>query len=121
MKYHGMVFAILGFSAVALGAFAAHGLRDRLDAHHMEIFRTGVTYHFYHALALGLTLVLPTVADPRPLAWAGVFFIVGTALFSGSLYALALTGISALGIVTPFGGLSFLIGWACLAWHFLGR
>lgn len=120
MKCHGIVFAMLGFSAVALGAFAAHGLKDKLDAHHMEIFRTGVTYHFYHALALGMTLALPG-SGSKTLVWAGKLFIAGIVLFSGSLYVLAVTGVSGLGAVTPFGGLCFLAGWACVAWNFFKR
>jgi uncharacterized membrane protein YgdD (TMEM256/DUF423 family) len=110
------VAAVNGFLAVAFGAFAAHGLSTRIDAHALQTFETGARYHMYHALALGLAaLAMRGAAAPlaNGSAW---FFLVGILLFSGSLYLLALTGIRTFGIVTPFGGLSFLIGWALLAW-----
>ena len=110
------VAAVNGFLAVAFGAFAAHGLSTRIDAHALQTFETGARYHMYHALALGLT-ALAMRGAAAPLAnWSAWFFLVGIVLFSGSLYLLALTGIRTFGIVTPFGGLSFLIGWALLAW-----
>lgn len=101
--------AINGFLAVAAGAFAAHGLSTRLDAHAQTIFETGARYHMYHALAMGLS----AMARARAASW---FFLIGIVLFSGSLYALALTGERAFAFVTPLGGVSFLIGWAALAW-----
>ena len=110
------VAAVNGFLAVAFGAFAAHGLSTRIDAHALQTFETGARYHMYHALALGLA-ALAMRGAAAPLAnWSAWFFLAGILLFSGSLYLLALTGIRTFGIVTPFGGLSFLIGWALLAW-----
>lgn len=105
--------------AVAAGAFAAHGLRGRLDARALEVFETGARYHMYHALAIVLAGVLASGAGSsaaRGAHAAGWLFQGGVVLFSGSLYALALTGISRLGAVTPLGGLAFLAGWLWLAW-----
>ena len=110
------VAAINGFLAVAFGAFAAHGLSGKIDAHALQTFETGARYQMYHALAIGLVAIAGrgTAASLANLsAW---FFLVGIILFSGSLYLLAVTGVRMLGIVTPFGGLSFLIGWGLLAW-----
>ncbi|UUD66023.1 DUF423 domain-containing protein [Pseudomonas seleniipraecipitans] len=112
------VFA--GFSGVALGAFAAHGLKSRLSADYMAVFQTGVQYQLIHALALLGVAILALVAPGRLVNLAGGFFAVGILLFSGSLYLLTLSGMSKLGIVTPFGGLALLAGWACLgllAWR----
>ncbi len=108
--------ACAGLLAVALGAFGAHALRDRLDAYAMGVFETAVQYHFYHALALlavGM-LVLQQGSSPL-LRSSGWLFLVGLLLFSGSLYALSLTGIRWLGAITPLGGLALIAGWACLA------
>lgn len=99
--------------AVAAGAFAAHGLRERLAARALEIFETGARYHMYHALAMVLAGLL---AATRGAATAGWLFQAGIVLFSGSLYVLALTGVKGLGAVTPIGGLAFLAGWLWLAW-----
>jgi uncharacterized membrane protein YgdD (TMEM256/DUF423 family) len=101
--------------AVAAGAFAAHGLRDRLDARALEVFETGARYHMYHALALiAAGVVASSLA--RGAQTAGWLFQIGIVLFSGSLYALALTGVRGLGAITPLGGLAFLAGWLWLAW-----
>ena len=100
--------------AVAAGAFAAHGLRDRLDARALEVFETAARYHMFHALALILAGVLAT--SIRGAHTAGWLFQIGIVLFSGSLYALALTGAKGLGAVTPFGGVAFLAGWLWLGW-----
>ncbi len=115
-----MLAAFFGFTGVALGAFAAHGLKDRLSAEYLAIFHTGVTYQLVHTLALLGVALLATHIPGRIVTWAGVSFVVGILLFSGSLYLLTLTGISKLGIITPFGGVAFLIGWLCLglaAWR----
>jgi uncharacterized membrane protein YgdD (TMEM256/DUF423 family) len=107
--------AVSGFVAVAAGAFGAHALRDRLSPEMLQVFETGARYQMYHALAL-LFVASVYGVPPRPAAmWAGRLFLSGTVLFSGSLYALALTGISSLGAVTPLGGVAFLAGWICLA------
>lgn len=115
-----MLAAFFGFTGVGLGAFAAHGLKSRLTPEYLTIFHTGVTYQLVHTLALLGVALLATQVPGRLLAWAGASFAVGILLFSGSLYVLTLTGISKLGIVTPFGGLAFLAGWLCLglaAWR----
>ena len=102
--------------AVGLGAFGAHGLRDRLDPTQLHIFAVGVQYHMYHALALlGLTGLLSRHPEKRFLQTAGWFFLGGIVLFSGSLYLLSLTGVRALATVTPVGGLAFLTGWLFMA------
>ena len=107
--------ALAGFAGVTLGAFGAHALRARLSPDMLAVFETGVRYQMYHALALLATAVLMTQNGGRLMASAGWSFVAGIVLFSGSLYVLALTGITALGAVTPIGGLAFLLGWACLA------
>ncbi|OPG71702.1 hypothetical protein B1219_16060 [Pseudomonas ogarae] len=115
-----MLAAFFGFTGVALGAFAAHGLKGRLSAEYLAIFHTGVTYQLVHTLALLGVALLATHIPGRVVTWAGVSFVVGILLFSGSLYLLTLTGISKLGIITPLGGVAFLIGWVCLglaAWR----
>ncbi|EJM20065.1 putative small membrane protein [Pseudomonas sp. GM21] len=115
-----MLAAFFGFTGVALGAFAAHGLKNRLTPEYLAIFHTGVTYQLVHTLALLGVALLATQIPGRLVTWAGASFAIGILLFSGSLYLLTLTGVSKLGIVTPFGGLAFLIGWLCLglaAWR----
>ncbi len=105
----GAVFAGLG---VAFGAFGAHALRDRLDAHALSVFEIGVRYQMYHALALVLLAALaPRIGVKVPT----IAFSVGIIIFSGSLYALALSGVRWLGAITPLGGVAFLVGWVCLA------
>lgn len=103
--------------AVAAGAFGAHALRTRLTADLLAAFETGVRYQMYHALAL---LAAAWLAAARPgsnaAVWAGGLFVVGTVVFSGSLYALALSGHRWFGALTPLGGVAFLAGWSCLAW-----
>jgi uncharacterized membrane protein YgdD (TMEM256/DUF423 family) len=102
--------------AVAAGAFGAHALRARLAPDLLAVFETGVRYHMFHALGL---LAVAWAASRNPgaaVAWAGWLMVAGTVLFSGSLYALALTGVRALGAVTPLGGVAFIAGWALLAW-----
>jgi uncharacterized membrane protein YgdD (TMEM256/DUF423 family) len=111
--------AVLMFVAVAAGAFGAHALKARLPQDLLSAWQTGVQYHGWHALALALVGVLLQQSPDRPgLALAGWCFIAGVVLFSGSLYALALTGVRGLGAITPFGGVAFLAGWATLAWTF---
>ena len=110
-----LVAAIAGFVGVALGAFGAHGLRGRLSPEMLTVFETGVRYHMYHALALMLTSMLMARMGGWLFTAAAWCFTVGIVLFSGSLYALAMSGVAILGAVTPLGGLAFLAGWACLA------
>ena len=112
--------AVSGGLAVALGAFAAHGLRSRLGAEQLATFTTAVTYHFYHSLALCLVALAirygeRAVAWTHPLSLAGLAFVVGLVLFSGSLYLLATGAPRWLGPVTPIGGLALLIGWTLFA------
>jgi uncharacterized membrane protein YgdD (TMEM256/DUF423 family) len=107
--------AALAFLAVALGAFAAHGLRASITPDLLAVFETGARYQLVHAVAL---VALGLGADRLPSAdvrIVGVLFLAGVLLFSGSLYALALTGVRVLGAITPLGGLAFLAGWAWLA------
>jgi uncharacterized membrane protein YgdD (TMEM256/DUF423 family) len=104
------------FAAVLLGAFGAHALKARLSPEMLEVWHTGVEYHFYHAL--GLLAVGPAAArlpESSLLKWSGWTMLAGILLFSGSLYTLALTGERALGIITPLGGLAFLAAWALFA------
>jgi uncharacterized membrane protein YgdD (TMEM256/DUF423 family) len=99
---------------VAAGAFGAHALRARLAPDLLAVFETGARYQMYHAFGL-LAVAWAMTRWPGPLAqWAGWLFLAGTILFSGSLYALALSGIRWLGAITPLGGAAFLAGWACL-------
>lgn len=115
-----MLAAFFGFTGVALGAFAAHGLKDRLSEQYLAIFHTGVTYQLVHALALIGVALLATQLQSRLVTWAGICFALAIVLFSGSLYVLTMTGISKLGMITPIGGLGFLAGWLCLglaAWR----
>lgn len=107
--------ALAGFVGVALGAFGAHALRGSLSAEHLAVFETGVRYQLIHAVALVLVGVLLDRRPSRLTRAAGWCFVLGIVLFSGSLYVLSLTGITAFGILTPLGGLCFLAGWACLA------
>ena len=108
--------AIAGALAVAIGAFGAHSLKG-LSARSLEVFETGARYQMYHALALLAVGLVASQgrANGSALAVAGWSFLVGIVLFSGSLYALALTNISKLGAITPIGGLAFLVGWSALA------
>ncbi len=107
--------ALAAFIGVALGAFGAHGLRNRLSAEMLAVFETGVRYQMYHALAILIVALAAARLDGWLIRAAGWLFTGGIVLFSGSLYALALSGITVLGAVTPLGGLAFLAGWACLA------
>lgn len=116
--------ALLAALAVALGAFGAHGLKQYVPAETVNTFETGVRYQFYHALAL---LAAGIVAEKFPFRWvryAGICFIWGIVLFSGSLYALTLlkatdtVGLSGIGAITPFGGLLFILGWLFLTYAF---
>jgi uncharacterized membrane protein YgdD (TMEM256/DUF423 family) len=107
--------SVSGLIAVAAGAFGAHTLRDRISADLLATFETGVRYQMYHALALIAVAWAATRWANSLTAVAGWLFVVGTLIFSGSLYALSLTGARWLGAITPFGGVAFLGGWLCLA------
>ena len=107
--------AALGFLGVLLGAFAAHGLDSRLSPRMLANFETGARYQMYHALAMGRAAFAVRGRAARLANAAGILFLIGTLLFSGSLYVLALTGITRLGMITPLGGLSLMAGWVALA------
>jgi uncharacterized membrane protein YgdD (TMEM256/DUF423 family) len=103
----------LGFLGVALGAFGAHALRSKVPPEMLSVWQTGVLYHLIHALAL-LALALFAKSTGADIRWSARFFVIGIVLFSGSLYAMTLTGIKPLGAITPFGGAAFLFGWGWL-------
>ena len=118
MQRYFLTFAALsGFLAVALGAFAAHVLKNQLSAESLSTFHTGVNYQMYHALALfALGVLIKQQPNTSGLTLSGLAFILGSLLFSGSLYAIALGAPHIFGIITPVGGLCFLIGWLSLAY-----
>ncbi|MGJ5672579.1 MAG: DUF423 domain-containing protein [Nostochopsis sp.] len=109
--------AILGGLSVAAGAFASHALRERLSERSLLIFETGARYQMYHALALlAVAILLLSIESPPPsLVASGWLFIIGIAIFSGSLYALSLTDIKYLGAIAPLGGTALIAGWCALA------
>ncbi|MSR78018.1 MAG: DUF423 domain-containing protein [Candidatus Omnitrophica bacterium] len=110
--------AASGFISVAMGAFAAHAIKGQLSSELMEVFQTGIRYQMFHTVALAIVAFINERSFHSWTTAAGWFFIVGIFLFSGSLYALALSGVRIWGAVTPWGGLCFLIGWMIL---FLGN
>ena len=112
--------AIMAFLAVALGAFGAHALKNRLTPDMLDIFEVGVRYHMYHALGLFAVAWATSRWPESNVTAAGWAFMVGIIIFSGSLYILSMTGMRWFGVVTPLGGLAFLIGWAILVWS-VGR
>jgi uncharacterized membrane protein YgdD (TMEM256/DUF423 family) len=102
--------------ATVFGAFGAHALKGQLSPERLEVYETAVRYQFFHSLGLlGIGLTLRFV-DVRAVRWAAVLVLVGVVLFSGSLYALTFGASRAFGIVTPFGGLAFILGWLCFTW-----
>lgn len=113
--------AASGFLSVCLGAFAAHGLKHHITPESLTIWQTGVQYQMYHALALLAVGLLYQTQASKALKLSGLAFILGSFLFSGSLYALALGAPSHFGLVTPLGGLSFLMGWTALLVQALRR
>ncbi len=106
---------------VILGAFGAHGLRGRLDAYLMSVYEKAVFYHFIHALGILIVSLLPKtgVVGQAAANWTCGLLLAGIAIFSGGLYALAISGYRGLGAITPVGGLSFIAGWLVLAWGLL--
>jgi uncharacterized membrane protein YgdD (TMEM256/DUF423 family) len=107
--------ALNGFVSVAAGAFGAHALKARLAPDMLAVFETGARYQMAHALALVLLGLLQLSRPAMSLDAAGWSFVIGILLFSGSLYVLALSGVRAFGMVTPVGGVAFLVGWVLLA------
>lgn len=108
--------AISAFIGVAAGAFGAHGLEDRLNAEMLSIFEIGVRYQIYHAFGLLAAAWAYSKWPSKLISTGGWLFVIGTVLFSGSLYLLSTTGLKWFGAITPFGGVAFLAGWICLAW-----
>jgi uncharacterized membrane protein YgdD (TMEM256/DUF423 family) len=115
------VAAISGFLSVCLGAFAAHGLKHHISSEALIAWQTSVQYQMYHALALLAVSVLYRNSASKTLKLAGLAFILGSFLFSGSLYALVLGAPKMFGMITPLGGMSFLVGWAALLVQALRR
>jgi uncharacterized membrane protein YgdD (TMEM256/DUF423 family) len=120
MRWSGVGAVLLGL-AVILGAFGAHGLRGRLDDYSMDVYQKAVFYHFIHALGI---LIVPLFirADVLTIPGGGLIcwlLFAGIVIFSGSLYLLAVTGVSWLGAITPIGGLSFIVAWGLLAFRLL--
>lgn len=107
--------AILMALGVLLGAFGAHALKAQLSPEMLGVYKTAVEYQFYHSLGLLLVGVIGYHLPSKWLRWSAMLLIAGIVLFCGSLYVLSITGIKTLGIITPFGGLSFVAGWICLA------
>jgi uncharacterized membrane protein YgdD (TMEM256/DUF423 family) len=108
--------ALSGFIGVAAGAFGAHGLKSRLNTEMLSVFEVGVRYQMYHAFALIATAWVQSKWPSSLVITSGWFFVIGTILFSGSLYLLSLSGLRWIGAVTPLGGLALLAGWGCTAW-----
>ena len=114
-RFYLRVAGITGCLAVIIGAFGAHGLEARLSEDMLDIYETGVKYHFYHALALTALALAPTaIWTQRSTVWAARMFLLGILIFSGSLYTLAITEIRWLGAITPLGGAAMIVGWICL-------
>ncbi len=105
--------AIAGFTGVAMGAFGAHAFKNILSTYQMDIYKTAVSYQMWHALLLAVISALP---EHKILCLAGWSLIIGIVLFSGSLYLLTLLQLNWLGMVTPLGGVAFLVAWGLLAW-----
>lgn len=107
----------MAFLGVALGAFAAHILKTKLPAEMFSIFEVGVRYHFYHAFALFIVAWANSYWTTKSFSISGWLFFFGICVFSGSLYCLSLTGAHWLGMITPIGGVFFLLGWFFLVWN----
>ncbi|MFC7681042.1 DUF423 domain-containing protein [Paenibacillus sp. GCM10028914] len=114
--------AVIMALSVAIGAFGAHMLEDRIGVDAMAVYETGVQYHMIHGIAIIITgLAAGLFGESRKLFWAGVLFIAGTIIFSGSLYVLSISGVKWLGAITPIGGVSFIAGWLILMSSALSR
>ena len=114
-KFYLLLGSINALLVVLIGAFGAHGLKARLTAENMAIFQTGVQYHFYHAVGLILVgLIATQLSSPPYLRWSAWLMMMGIILFSGSLYALSITNIRWLGMITPVGGVAFILAWLML-------
>jgi uncharacterized membrane protein YgdD (TMEM256/DUF423 family) len=121
------IASLLGALSVALGAFAAHRLKEVFPPDALAIFETGIRYQFYHVFALFIVGMISEKFKGRWIDWSGYCFIVGILLFSGSLYALSalkaaeVSGADAIGIITPIGGVFFIAGWLLLFWGIIRR
>jgi len=114
-----IIGALSAAVSVMMGAFGAHALKSRLDEKALNVLHTGVEYQFYHALGLVMIgLLLMSAHTPAGVKTVGWLFLAGTVLFSGSLYLLTLTGQKSFGIITPFGGMAFILGWLWLAFSY---
>lgn len=116
MKAFLIVGIINGFLAVALGAFGAHGLEGKVSDKSLAIWEKAVTYQMFHTLAILITGILITKIQHVSIHWAGWLFLIGIVLFSGSLYTYAVTGVKFLAMITPFGGIMFLVAWITLGY-----
>ncbi|TFE30589.1 DUF423 domain-containing protein [Cohnella luojiensis] len=116
MNKYTKIGALTAMLSVVFGAFGAHFLEDRLSADAMDVFQTGVQYHMFHSVGILLIALLIDRLPSRKLAvWAARLLLIGIVLFSGSLYALALSDVKVLGAITPLGGVAFIAGWICMA------
>lgn len=113
-KFFLICASLLGVTAVILGAFGAHALHNIVTENKIEIFKTGVTYQFYHVFALLALAWLQYQKTNKIFKWAGIFYIMGIILFSGSLYTLTFINLQELGIITPIGGIFLIAGWLCM-------
>lgn len=111
MKIFFLIGAIFGFTAVALGAFGAHGLEGKISEDALKTWEKAVKYQMFHTSSLLIVALVTLRVQLASLTWAGWLFIIGTLLFSGSLYIYATTGIRTFAMITPFGGVTYLIGW----------
>lgn len=112
------IAGIAGATGVAMGAFGAHGLKASLSPEMMAVYQTAVQYHIWHGLGIGLAAAfMERRVEARLLNWAAGLMLAGIVVFSGSLYALAMSGVRWLGVITPLGGVAFLAAWSCLAAH----
>lgn len=116
MKLFLLLGVINGFLAVALGAFGAHGLEGKISERALNTWEKAVNYQMFHTMALFVTGILMTTIKSASIVWAGWLFFIGILLFSGSLYLYSTTGVALLAIITPFGGITFLIGWIILGY-----
>ncbi|MBU5465222.1 DUF423 domain-containing protein [Virgibacillus sp. MSJ-26] len=116
MKVFLLLGVINGFLAVALGAFGAHGLEGKVSDHMLGIWEKAVNYQMFHTMALLVTGLIAAKLQVGALNWSGWLFFIGIILFSGSLYLYSTTGIKFLAMITPFGGVTFLIGWVLLGY-----
>lgn len=115
-KFYLVLGSINALLVVLIGAFGAHGLKAKLTIENMAIFQTGVQYHFYHAVGLILVgLIAMQLTSPPYFRWSAWLMVMGIVLFSGSLYALSITNIRWLGMITPLGGTAFILAWIMLA------